>query len=141
MYGAFLELFRLVEILLQDMIHYDFFCFEGCVRYVIILYEYHCKDLGDSYYEVEVYILHYFAASDGGDGSTHYNNGAYKNKTEGQLVDIVRNKTLTPDIIEKHMSTSASSKTITDYVTQKSVVIYISDKIKHEGYFYGITRK
>ena len=105
------------------------------------VYEYCCKDLGDSYYEVITYKLHYFAASSGGHGATHYNNGAYRSKNESQLVDIVRQGNTTPDFIEKHITTSTSSKTITDFVTGETVVLYIPTKIKYASYYYGITKK
>lgn len=102
--------------------------------------EYHCKDLGDSFYEVTTYKVHYFAASNGGNGATHYNNGVYKNKTVGQLVEIVRNRSVTPDCIEKHITNQTISRRITDYVTNNEVVVYIPNKIKNDGYYYGITK-
>lgn len=105
------------------------------------VYEYHCKDLGDSYYEVKTYIVHYFAASTGGNGATHSNNGAYRYYNENQLVDIIRQGNITPDFIEKRMTKNTNTKTITDYISKQSVVLYIPEKIKNEGHYYGITRK
>lgn len=102
--------------------------------------EFHCVDLGDSYYEVTTYKVHYFSA--GTSGSSSYNaNGAYRNKTAGELVDIVKQGNVTPNFIEKRITTNTSNRTITDYETNKSIVLYIPEKVKHEGWYYGITKK
>ena len=102
--------------------------------------EFHCEDLGDSYYEATSYKAHYFAASNS-NGSTHNNNGMYKNMTEFQLIEIIKLGNTVPDFIEKRISTKTISRTVTDSVTGKTVVIYIPEKTKHDCCYYGITRK
>ncbi len=102
--------------------------------------EFHCKDLGDSYYEATSYKAHYFAASNT-NGSTHNNNGMYRNKTESQLIEIIKQGNTVPDFTEKRISTTTISRTFTDPVAKKTVVVYIPEKTKHECCYYGITRK
>lgn len=88
-----------------------------------LLEEYHCKNLGDDYYEVTSYTVHYFS-------------GSYLNKTPEQLIEIAINRNINPTSIEKRMTTSVLSKTITDYSSKKSIVIYIPEKIKHALFYY-----
>ncbi len=128
--------------ILEDIIFYRV---EMNVNYVAYstthtVTEFHCIDLGDSYYEVTTYKVHYFSAASS--GSSAYNvNGAYRNNTAGQLIDIVKQGNVTPNFTEKRITTNTSNRTITDYVTNQSVVLYIPEKVKHESWYYGITRK
>lgn len=88
-----------------------------------LLEEYHCKDLGDDYYEVISYTVNYFS-------------GKYLKLSAEQLIEIVKKRGEMPTSVEKKMTTGVLSKTIKDYSSKKSVVIYTPSKIKYELYYY-----
>ena len=93
--------------------------------------EYHCKDLGDSYYDVNYYQIYYFAED----------SYPYSYKTPEEIVEIVKQGNNTPTYIEKGITTKILSYTFTECITQKEVVLYIPEKIRHETYYYGIAKK
>ncbi|MBO5729928.1 MAG: hypothetical protein J6R67_01915 [Treponema sp.] len=89
--------------------------------------EYNCTSLGDSYYDVKSYKVHWLSN----------NNSAYKNKTGNQLIEMVKTGSLTPSKSEKSIRTSnGSSKGIVNSDTNEEAIFYLPTKAKYESLKY-----
>ena len=89
--------------------------------------EYNCTSMGDSYYDVISYKVHFLSDK----------NNAYKNKTGNQLISLVRSGNLTPSRTEKSIRTSISSdKGFVNSDTNEESIFYLPTKAKFETLWY-----